>query len=171
MTEGTACYLSLGSNLGDRAAHLAEALRRLHSHPRLQVCEVSSVYETDPIGPPEQPDFYNIVAQVQATCAAKELLEIVQQIEEEMGRVRTQRWGRRSIDIDILLYGKQTIDTPRLQVPHPQMMQRQFVLVPLAEIAPDLVLPDGHTAAQAARPADPTVRALDMQLPTGEAGL
>lgn len=160
MTEGTVCYLSLGSNVGDRAAHLAEALRCLQSYPQLQVRKVSSIYETDPVGPPRQPDFFNLVAQVQVDCTATELLEIVQQVESQMRRVRQQRWGPRIIDIDILLYGNETIDTPELQVPHPQIMQRQFVLVPLAEIAPDLILPDGRPAAQAANTDDPTIRCI-----------
>lgn len=163
MSAGIVCYLGLGSNLGERAAHLTEALRRLHSHPRLEVVKVSCVYETDPVGPQDQPDFFNLVAQVQVNCTPEELLAIVQQVEREMGRVRTERWGPRNIDIDILLYGNQTIDTPELQVPHPQMMRRQFVLVPLAEIAPDLILPDGHPAAEAATADDLAVRALDVQ--------
>ncbi len=164
MADATTCYLSLGSNLGDRAANLADALRRLRNHPQLQILNVSSVYQTAPVGPQDQPDFYNIVAQVEANCTVKELLEIAQQVEQEMGRVREEHWGPRNIDIDILLYGTETIDTPELQVPHPQMMQRQFVLVPLAEIAPDLILPNGQTAADAALPDDPTIQCLDIQL-------
>ena len=157
MTESIICYLGLGSNLGDRGAHLADALRRLQDRPQLQILKVSSVYETAPVGPPDQPDFYNVVARVEANCTAQQLLETVQQVEQQMGRAREARWGPRTIDIDILFFGSETIDTPGLRVPHPQMMQRQFVLVPLAEIAPDLLLPDGRTAAQAANPADPTV--------------
>ena len=165
MTDVTTCYLSLGSNLGDRAGNLAEALRRLQDYPQVQILAVSSVYETDPVGPQDQPDFYNIVAQVAADCTAEELLAIIQQIEREIGRVRAQRWGPRNIDIDILLFGSETIDMPELRVPHLGLMQRQFVLVPLAEIAPDLILPDGHTAAEAVHPTDPAVRLADTQLP------
>jgi len=84
------------------------------------------------------------------TCTPRQLLELVQGIEQDMGRVRTRRWGERVIDIDILLYGDETIDEPDLQIPHLQMLARQFVLVPLAEIAPDLILPDGRRAADAA---------------------
>ncbi len=152
MADATICYLSLGSNLGDRAGNLADALRRLRAHSQLQILKVSSLYQTAPLGPPAQPDFYNIVAQFQADCPPEELLEIVQQVEQEMERVRGEHWGPRNIDIDILLFGDKNVDTPQLQLPHPQMMHRQFVLVPLAEIAPDLLLPDGRPIAQAANP-------------------
>ncbi len=164
MADATTCYLSLGSNLGDRATNLADALHRLRDHPQLQILKVSSLYQTAPVGPQAQPDFHNIVAQFQADCPPEELLEIVQQVEQKMGRVRGERWGPRNVDIDILLFGNEVIDTPQLQVPHPQMMQRQFVLVPLAEIAPELVLPNGQTAADAAIPDDPTIQCLDIQL-------
>jgi len=87
---------------------------------------------------------------VQVSCSAQRLLKLVQRIEQDMGRVRMRRWGERIIDIDILLYGDETIDEPDLQIPHPQMLARQFVLVPLAEIAPELVLPEGRRAADAA---------------------
>ena len=156
--DGIVCYLGLGSNLGDRAAQLAEALRRLDRHPQLQVLKASSVYETDPVGPQDQPDFLNLVAQLAVHCTPEELLQMVQRVEQQMGRVRQRRWGQRNIDIDILLFGDQTIDTPELQVPHPALKERQFVLVPLAEITPDLILPDGRRAVQAAHADDPTVR-------------
>ncbi len=150
MNKSVTCYLGLGSNLGDRSANLAEALRRLAEQPQIEVVRISSVYESDPVGPQGQPAFLNQVAQVQVTCPARALLAIIQRIESEMGRVRTQCWGPRTIDLDILLYGDETIDEPGLTVPHPQMLTRAFVLVPLAEIAPERVLADGRTAAQAA---------------------
>jgi len=144
------CYLGLGSNLGDRSANLVEALRRLAQRPEIEVGNTSSVYETEPVGPQDQPNFFDQVIQVEGTCSARELLRIVQSIEKEMGRVRTRRWGPRTIDIDILLYGDERVAEPDLKIPHPQMLARQFVLIPLAEIAPGLVLPDGRTAAEAA---------------------
>jgi len=144
------CYLGLGSNLGERAANLTEALRRLAQSPEIEVVRTSSAYETEPVGPQGQPDFLNQVAQVRVTCSARGLLAMIGRIEGEMGRVRTQRWGPRTIDLDILLYGDEIIDEPDLKIPHPQMLARAFVLVPLAEIAPELVLADGRTAAQAA---------------------
>ena len=148
--EAVTCYLGLGSNIGDRGANLAEAVQRLAQIPAVEIVRTSSIYETAPVGPRDQPDFLNQVTQADVTCTARRLLEYVRGIEQEMGRVRRRRWGERIIDIDILLYGDETIDEPDLQIPHPQMLARQFVLVPLAEIAPDLVLPDGRRAADAA---------------------
>ena len=150
MENAITCYLGLGSNLGDRRGNLAEALQRLANHRQVEIVQTSSIYETAPVGPQDQPDFFNQVTQAEMTCSARQLLMAVQEIERGMGRVRSRRWGPRNIDIDILLYGDQTIDQPDLKLPHPQMLNRQFVLVPLAEIAPDLILPDGQRAAEAA---------------------
>ncbi len=162
MSKFVTCYLGLGSNLGDRSANLAEALRRLAEQPQIEVVRTSSVYESDPVGPQGQPDFLNQVAHVQVTCSARALLAIIRRIESEMGRVRTRCWGPRAIDLDILLYGDEVIDEPDLTVPHPQMLARQFVLVPLAEIAPELVLADGRTAAQAAAAGTEEVRRVEI---------
>jgi len=148
--EAVTCYLGLGSNIGDRRANLAEALQHLGQLPAIEIVKTSSIYETAPVGPQDQPDFFNQVVQAEVTCSPRQLLELLQKIEQDMGRVRRRRWGERIIDIDILLYGDETMDEPDLQIPHPQMLARQFVLVPLAEIAPDLVLPDGRRAADAA---------------------
>ncbi len=148
--EAATCYLGLGTNLGDRRANLTKALQHLGQVPTVEIVKTSSIYETAPVGPQGQPDFLNQVVQAEVTCSARRLLELVQGIEQDMGRVRRWRWGERIIDIDILLYGDETIDEPDLQIPHPQMLARQFVLVPLAEIAPDLILPDGGRATDAA---------------------
>ena len=148
--EAVTCYLGLGSNIGDRRANLAEAVQRLAQIPAVEIVRTSSIYETAPVGPQDQPDFFNQVVQVEVSCMPRQLLGLVQGIEQQMGRVRRRRWGERIIDIDILLYGDETIDELDLQIPHPQMLARQFVLVPLAEIAPDLALPDGRRAADAA---------------------
>jgi len=148
--EAVICYLGLGSNIGDRRANLAEAVQGLAQIPTIEIIKTSSIYETAPVGPQNQPNFFDQVVQAEVSCSARRLLALVQGIEQDMGRVRRRRWGERIIDIDILLYGDGMIHEPDLQVPHPQMLARQFVLVPLAEIAPDLILPDGRRAADAA---------------------
>ena len=150
-TQGAVtCYLGLGSNIGDRRANLKEAFQRLAQIPTVEIIKTSSIYETAPVGPQDQPDFFNQVVEALVNCPARQLLGHIHRIEQEMGRVRTRQWGERIIDIDILLYGDETIDEPDLQIPHPQMLVRQFVLVPLAEIAPDLILPDGRRVTDAA---------------------
>ena len=142
-------YLGLGSNLGDRRQHLTEAVRRLHAGPALQVVKVSSVYESSPVGVTAQSDFLNLVVQVATTHAPQKLLTECLCIETDLGRVRGERWGPRTIDIDLLLYGDMRIDDERLTVPHPRMRERSFVLTPLAEIAPGLKL-DGKTIRELA---------------------
>lgn len=144
-------YLSLGSNLGNRDRNLAEAVRRLGTTPGVEVRRVSSVYETAPVGGPPQGDFLNLVVELATTLSPRELLAACQAIEADLGRERTVRWGPRTIDLDVLIYEGVTSADPELTLPHPRMLERQFVLRPLAEIAPDLVLPDGRTAAQAAQ--------------------
>ncbi|MBI2856240.1 MAG: 2-amino-4-hydroxy-6-hydroxymethyldihydropteridine diphosphokinase [Chloroflexi bacterium] len=135
----TAAYLGLGSNLGDREESLRRALRLLAQ--KAGIPAVSSVYETEPWGFANQPLFLNLVCAVETRMAPHVLLELCQEVESRLGRTPTFRYGPRTIDVDILLYGDCVMDTPRLQVPHPRMAQRAFVLVPLAEIAPDLVHP------------------------------
>jgi len=132
-------YLGLGSNMGSRQDNLDKALGFL-SH-RLQVERVSSVYETEPIGNIEQPRFLNLVCQVNTNLAPLALLTLAKGIESKLGRVPSKPDAPRPIDIDILLYGDQIIKNPRLVIPHPRLAERAFVLIPLAEIAPDLVHP------------------------------
>lgn len=134
-------YLSLGSNLGDRLGYLTQAVRKLNTGGTT-VTKVSSVYETAPWGKLDQPAFLNIAAAVETELAATELLHHVLQVEKDLGRVRIERWGPRTVDIDILLYGTETIQTLELELPHPRMAERAFVLVPLLEIAPELPYPD-----------------------------
>jgi 2-amino-4-hydroxy-6-hydroxymethyldihydropteridine diphosphokinase len=132
-------YLSLGSNVGDREGHLREAveqLRRLGERIRL-----SSLYETEPVDFTEQAWFLNCVAALETTLGARELLDEVVAIERTMGRRRTRDKGPRTIDIDILLFGKSVVEEPGLTIPHPALAERRFVLEPLAEIAPELVHP------------------------------
>ena len=135
-------FLGLGSNLGDRLATLQRAIDLLGAQPGIDVVRTSRVWETDPVGGPDQPDFLNIVAEVQTELEPHALLDAVNRIEASLGRTRDVRWGPRTIDIDILLIDQLTIDDDRLTVPHPRMHQRAFVLLPLIDLIPDPVLPD-----------------------------
>jgi len=138
-SESVVVYLGLGSNLGNRQDNLDKALELLSY--RLKVGQVSSIYETEPLGNIEQPRFLNSVCQVNTRLAPAELLALVKGIENKLGRVFGEPNTPRPIDIDILFYGDQVIETPELVIPHPKLAERAFVLVPLAEIAPDLVHP------------------------------
>ena len=137
-TEATTVYLSLGSNLGNREANLESALELLAQ--RLRLGKVSSIYDTEPVGNTNQPRFLNIACQAFTRLTPEGLLALAKGIEIKMGR-RGKTGEPRVIDIDILLYGDRVIETPDLVIPHPRMTERAFVLVPLAEIAPDLVHP------------------------------
>lgn len=131
-------YLSLGSNIGDKKAYLEAALDRLNQLPQTTVAAVSSFYETAAWGKTDQDDFLNICCQLETELDAQQLLTECQKIEKDLQRVRHEHWGPRTIDIDILLYGSEHIATETLNVPHPYMTERAFVLVPLFEIAPSL---------------------------------
>jgi 2-amino-4-hydroxy-6-hydroxymethyldihydropteridine diphosphokinase len=138
-------FLALGSNLGNRMEHLRKAVEGLPD-----VVAVSAVYETDPVGGPAgQPPYLNAVVELDTELDARRLLEVGQALEAEAGRERAERWGPRPLDVDVLLVGDAGVDEPDLQVPHPRMWQRTFVLVPLHDLAPDLVED---------RPDDPAVR-------------
>lgn len=142
--EGKTVYLLLGSNLGDRKALLLEAIRRI-AHTVGELSASSSFYETAAWGKEDQPSFLNIAVSLQTLMSAHEVLERVLQIEEDLGRTRAERWGARLIDIDIILYSDEVIsDGDRLQVPHPRMQERKFVLEPLTEIAGDVIHPLFH---------------------------
>jgi 2-amino-4-hydroxy-6-hydroxymethyldihydropteridine diphosphokinase len=134
------CFIGLGGNLGDRMGNLSVAVSHLMREPALFLRRVSRVYETEPVGPP-QPRYLNAVAQVDTLLSARALLRVLFGVEEAMGRVRRERWTAREIDLDLLLFGDRVIDGPFLQVPHPQLEQRAFVLVPLCELAPQAVHP------------------------------
>lgn len=131
-------YLGLGGNLGDPERAMAEALTRLDADPATRIVAVSSLYRTPPWGVTDQPDFLNAVAKLRTTAAPRALLDLALGIEKAMKRERRGRWGPRLIDIDILAYGALRLDEPGLTVPHPRLAERAFVLVPLAEIAPEL---------------------------------
>jgi 2-amino-4-hydroxy-6-hydroxymethyldihydropteridine diphosphokinase len=150
-------YLSLGSNVGDRAAQLRDALTRLSTAGR--VVAVSSFYETEPVEFTQQPWFLNCVVALETAKTPQQLVDAILQIEQEMGRRRTQNKGPRSIDIDILLFGDTIMDSNELTIPHPAMHQRRFVLEPLAEIAPEVQ----HPVLKK------TIRELQDALPEGQA--
>lgn len=129
-------FISIGSNIGDRYQYLKDAVQALHIHQGISVISVSSIYETAPVGYTDQADFLNLVVQIEVSQSAGELLAICQEIEQASGRVREVRWGPRTVDLDILLFNQDHIETEHLIVPHPRMHERAFVLIPLLEIAP-----------------------------------
>jgi 2-amino-4-hydroxy-6-hydroxymethyldihydropteridine diphosphokinase len=129
-------YLGIGSNLGDRLASLQLAVDELATTDGIAVVAASRVYETAPVGGPEQPDYLNAVVAVDTVLTAHELLGVAQGIEAAAERVRTVRWGPRTLDVDVLLVGDERVDDPDLVVPHPRLAERAFVVVPLAELDP-----------------------------------
>ena len=133
----TVAYIGLGSNVGDRIANLRAAVVALDACDGVSVLRTSSVYETDPVGPP-QPDFYNAVVEIDTTLAPRELLDACKTVERSLGRIERERWGPREIDLDIVLFGDEHVDEPGLAIPHPQLALRAFVVVPLREIDPSL---------------------------------
>jgi 2-amino-4-hydroxy-6-hydroxymethyldihydropteridine diphosphokinase len=142
-------FLGIGSNLGDRLTNLQGAVDALQAEPGLHVTGSSRVWETTPVGGPPQPDYLNAVLRIETDLSARDLLEAAHRVEDRLGRVRTERWGARSIDVDILLFDDERIDEPDLVVPHPRLGQRAFVLLPLLELDPDPILPDGSSLAGA----------------------
>lgn len=140
-TQARIAYIGLGSNLDDPRAQLEQALQELARLPGSSLRARSALYASMPLDHSDQPDYVNAVAQLQTRLPALLLLDHLQAIEQAHQRVRTRHWGPRTLDLDLLLYGDQRIDQPRLQVPHPQMHLRSFVLRPLQEIAPGLSLP------------------------------
>ncbi|MEI5640619.1 MULTISPECIES: 2-amino-4-hydroxy-6-hydroxymethyldihydropteridine diphosphokinase [unclassified Pseudoalteromonas] len=137
-------YIGLGANLAEPQAQLQRALAVLKSHPELELKTHSRLYGSKPMGPQDQPDYVNAVAQVATKLEAEALLDVLQQIEQQHGRVRkAERWGPRTLDLDILLFNQAIINTPRLTIPHYGMAEREFVVYPLLEIAPELTLPNG----------------------------
>jgi 2-amino-4-hydroxy-6-hydroxymethyldihydropteridine diphosphokinase len=141
-------FLGLGSNLGDRHGTLDKAVRRLDTHPAISVVRVAAYRETAPVGYLEQGNFINTAAAVRTTLSPLELLHAVQQIEAESGRTREIHFGPRTLDIDILLYNDLVLESETLCIPHPRLHEREFVLVPLAEIAPQVRIPPGGLTVQ-----------------------
>lgn len=165
MSASQTAFIGLGSNLGDSAAVLRAALRALDGLPRTRLLRASRLYRTPAWGRVEQPDFLNAVAMLDTALPARELLDAMLEIEREAGRARSadgsDRWGPRTLDLDLLLYAQATILEPGLQVPHPHLHQRAFALVPLLEIAPQATIPGiGAAGSALARIAPAEVRAL-----------
>ena len=127
-------YLGIGSNLGDRAAHLQGAVRGLAATPGVTVVGVSAVYETAPVGGPPQPDYLNAAVAVRTALSARELLGVAQRLERDADRVRAERWGPRTLDVDVLLVAGEEVHEDDLDVPHPRLAERGFVLAPLADL-------------------------------------
>ena len=158
-------YLGLGSNIGDREQNLKEALVKLAA-PDLRVARLSSVYETEPVGFTAQRWFLNIVVEIETDLFPMQLLSRIAKVEQALGRARTIKNGPRTLDIDILLYGRAVVRTAKLEIPHPRMAERRFVLAPLAELAPELRHPVTHQSIRAMLEAAPavSVRKLDLKL-------
>lgn len=146
----TLCYIAIGSNLASPLEQVKAALDAIGDIPHSRVIAVSSFYRTPPLGPQDQPDYLNAAVALETTLDAESLLDHTQHIELQQGRVRkAERWGPRTLDLDIMLFGNQVIQTSRLTVPHYDMKNRGFMLWPLFEIAPDLQFPDGMTLTTA----------------------
>lgn len=135
-------WIALGSNIAPRETYLQQAIQMLSEHEEIKLNQVSTVYETEPVGYENQDQFLNLVAEVETSLDPMELLRICQKIERDLGRKRIIRWGPRTVDLDILLYSTENMNVEELILPHPRMHERAFVLVPLAEIAPELLLKD-----------------------------
>lgn len=151
-------YLALGSNMGDRYYYLCQALQAMHLAKEINICRVSSIYETDPVGYENQNCFLNMVIEVNTTFSPHDLLAYLQKNERKLGRKREIRFGPRTLDLDILLYNDEVIDTATLQLPHPRMTERAFVLIPLHEIASNLSIPNDK------RPLEMMIREADDRL-------
>ena len=138
------CYVGLGSNLsnelGSPVEHLQQAIAAMREHEQIRKVDVSSFYASAPMGPQDQPDFVNAVASFETTLTPAELLAFCQQLEQQALRARLRRWGERSLDVDILLYGDAQIAEPQLTIPHAGLPERNFVLIPLRELAPELII-------------------------------
>jgi 2-amino-4-hydroxy-6-hydroxymethyldihydropteridine diphosphokinase len=137
----TTAFVGIGSNLGDREANLRRAIELLSAEEGIDVAAVSNIRETEPVGPVEQGPFLNGAVRIETELRPRELLDRLLDIEKRMGRVRGERFGPRTIDLDLLVYGEETIDEPGLTVPHPRLQERRFALEPLAELDPGLTIP------------------------------
>ena len=141
MSVKSIIFLGLGSNQNNPIEQINQAIAELANLPHTTLLAQSSLYHSQPLGPQDQPDFINAVVKLETELSPMGLLKACQALEQHHGRIKTRHWGERTLDIDILLYGDQLINLPELIIPHPEMMYRAFVLQPLAEIAPELILP------------------------------
>lgn len=156
-------YIGLGSNMGRPLENLRRSLELINESGQAKITRVSTVYRTEPVGYEKQDWFYNAVAEVETDLLPEELLRLLQETENKLGRVRTVRWGPRIIDLDILIYGDEQISTEDLEVPHPRMAERAFVLVPLAEIAGNMVLANGQSVEKVLKNLDDDKKILCIQ--------
>src|SRR5690554_3569273 len=143
MTTPCDVYIGIGSNLDDPVVQVRQALDELSRLPLTQYVAASRLYRSRPVGPQDQPDFINAVALLRTRLSPLALLDQLQALEQRHRRVRRQHWGPRTLDLDLLLYGNERMQLPRLRIPHPELRSRAFVMLPLAELAPQLLLPDG----------------------------
>ena len=139
--------LALGSNQGNRLEMLQGAVDALDAGPELRVLAVSGVYESEPVGGPPQPDYFNAVVLADGPSDPRQVLDRAQAVEDDFGRVREERWGPRTLAVDVIAVGDLILDEPDLQLPHPRVADRAFVLLPWLDVAPDAALPDGRTVA------------------------
>lgn len=144
-------YIGLGSNLEMPVEQVNTAVREIRLSDGIRALSVSGLYRTAPVGPQDQDYFINAVMKIETLLSPDDLLKRLQGIEQQHHRIRTVHWGPRTLDLDILLYGNDVVDLPHLRIPHPEMKRRGFVLVPLLDIAPDLVLPDGSSVSDLVR--------------------
>ncbi|WP_251520992.1 MULTISPECIES: 2-amino-4-hydroxy-6-hydroxymethyldihydropteridine diphosphokinase [Staphylococcus] len=151
-------YLGLGSNIGDRETQLEEAIRILDNKEGIQVAQTSPIYETDPVGYTDQPQFLNQCIEVQTVLPPSDLLKACLDTEQQLHRVRDIRWGPRTLDVDILIYGNLTVEQDDLIIPHPRMLERAFVLIPLNDIASDVIEPQSHKKISQLVKTDDTVK-------------
>lgn len=158
----TQAYIALGSNIEPRQTYLSEAIHLLDEHNAITVDQRSSIYQTKPVGYTDQADFLNMVSGITTSLSAFMLLDVCQSIEQELGRRRGIRFGPRTIDLDLIWYNDEIIETERLTVPHPRMSERAFVLIPLAEIAPDLPITGCNKRAKRLVQALPTEEKQDV---------
>lgn len=163
----TAAHIALGSNLGNRAANLRTALEMLAQTAGISITAVSAIYETAPVGGPEQDPYLNACAALVTKLTPTRLLLMMLDIEKKMGRVRKVRWGPRIIDLDLLLYEKVMMNTPLLELPHPRMSGRDFVLIPLADIAPDQDIPGLNQTVAVVLAGRPKNEEVKLYLPPG----
>jgi 2-amino-4-hydroxy-6-hydroxymethyldihydropteridine diphosphokinase len=139
---GKTAFIALGSNIGNRYDYLMKGIEYLAKHPKIKLVNTSSVYETDPVGYEDQDLFLNMVIEIQTEWSPLELLDFCLKVELELGRKREIVWGPRTIDLDILLYNQENIKSEKLIIPHPRMLERNFVMIPLSEIKPDIIIPN-----------------------------
>jgi 2-amino-4-hydroxy-6-hydroxymethyldihydropteridine diphosphokinase len=144
MTDAVVAYVGLGSNLNNPLTQLHTAYKAIGKLPDSHLGDISNIYQSQAIGPQGQPDYLNAVVSLHTRLKPEQLLLELQEIENQQGRKRELRWGARTLDLDIILYGDLLIDTPLLTVPHKEMLRRNFVLLPLFDLNPDLMLPDGQ---------------------------